>query len=177
MPPADLKLVQQVLLVFVDATGRDWALLFSLPLVLRGWGPGLGHTIQFPALGPGLLWAARLKSATQLLSAWVNLCHRVWDKQGAQFPSNAVSGHTLLQTNGVHCGELFQVWEIWLSPHLEKPVGSKFGGQDPCPWIGSPVGNQACIVPWLLWDLLLLKLPHAEAAYVYWVSLSSQNLG
>ena len=29
--------------------------------------------------------------------------------------------------------------------------------QDPRPWIGSPVGNQACIVPRLLWDLLLLK--------------------
>ena len=30
--------------------------------------------------------------------------------------------------------------------------------------IGSPVGNQACIVPRLLWDLLLLKLPHPEAS-------------
>ena len=59
-------------------------------------------------------------------------------------------------------GELFQAWEMWLSPHSEKPVGSKVGGQDPRPWIGSPVGNQACIVPWLLWDLLLLKLPHLE---------------
>ena len=33
---------------------------------------------------------------------------------------------------------------------VEKPVGSEVGGQDPCPWIGSPVGNQACIVPRLL---------------------------
>ena len=74
------------------------------------------------------------------------------------------------------CGELFQVWEMWLSPQSEKPVGSEVGGQDPHSWIGSPVGNQACIVPWLLWDLLLLKLPHPEAANVYWVSLSSQNL-
>ena len=37
--------------------------------------------------------------------------------------------------------------EMCLSPHLEKPVGSEVGGQDPHPWIGSPVGNQACIVP------------------------------
>ena len=33
---------------------------------------------------------------------------------------------------------------------LKKPVGSEFGGQDPLPWIGSPVANQACIVPRLL---------------------------
>ena len=59
-------------------------------------------------------------------------------------------------------GEPFHAWEIWLSPHLEKPVGSEVGGLDACPWIGSPVGNQACIVPRLLWDLLLLKLPHPE---------------
>ena len=61
-----------------------------------------------------------------------------------------------------HCGEPFQAWEMWLSPHSEKPVGSEVGGQDPRPWISSPVGNQACIVPTLLWDLLLLKLPHPE---------------
>ena len=58
---------------------------------------------------------------------------------------------------GALCGEPFQVWEMWLSPHWEKPVGSEVGGQDPRPWISSPVGNQACIVPRLLWDLLLLK--------------------
>ena len=64
----------------------------------------------------------------------------------------------------IYGGELFQVWEMWLSPHSEKPVGSEVGGQDPRPRIGSPVGNQACIVPRLLWDLLLLKLPHPEAS-------------
>ena len=52
-PPADFKPVQWVLLVFLDATGRGgWASLFSLPLVLRVWGPGLGRTIQFPGLWP-----------------------------------------------------------------------------------------------------------------------------
>ena len=50
----------------------------------------------------------------------------------------------------VMCGEPFQAWEMWLSPHAEKPVGSEVGWQDPRPWIGSPVGNQACIVPRLL---------------------------
>ena len=66
--------IQQVLLVFLDATGRrGWASLFSLPLVLRGWRPGLGHTIHsFLASDPGLLWAVRLKSATHLLT--VSLC-------------------------------------------------------------------------------------------------------
>ena len=48
------------------------------------------------------------------------------------------------------CGEPFQAWEMWLSPDSEKPVGSEVGGQDPRPWISSPVGNQACIVPRLL---------------------------
>ena len=71
---------------------------------------------------------------------------------------------TIYKSRGFHCGELFQAWEMWLSPHSEKPVGSEVGGQDPHPWIGSPVRNQACIVPRLLCDLLLLKLPHAEAS-------------
>ena len=35
-------------------------------------------------------------------------------------------------------------------PPLRKPVGSKVGGQDPRPWISSPVGNQACIALRLL---------------------------
>ena len=35
-------------------------------------------------------------------------------------------------------------------PPLGKPVGSEVGGQDPRPWISSPVGNQACIVLRLL---------------------------
>ena len=48
------------------------------------------------------------------------------------------------------CGELFHTWEMWLSPYSEKPVGSDVGGQEPRPWIRSPVGNQACIVPRLL---------------------------
>ena len=52
-PLADFKSVQQVLLVFLDATGRGgWATLFSLTLVLREWGPGLSRTIQFPGLWP-----------------------------------------------------------------------------------------------------------------------------
>ena len=48
---------------------------------------------------------------------------------------------------GVYCGEPFQAWEMWLNPHSEKPVGSEVVGQDPRPWIRSPVGNQVCIVP------------------------------
>ena len=47
-------------------------------------------------------------------------------------------------------------------PPLGKPVGNEVGGQDPRPWISSPVGNQAYIVLRLLRDLLLLKLPHPE---------------
>ena len=65
------------------------------------------------------------------------------------------------------CGELFHAWKMWLSPHSEKPVESEVGRQDPRPWIGSPVGNEACIVQRLLRDLLLLELPHPQAANVY----------
>ena len=36
------------------------------------------------------------------------------------------------------------------APHLEKPVGREVGKQDPRPRTGSPMGNQACIVPRLL---------------------------
>ena len=63
-----------------------------------------------------------------------------------------------LELERFYCGEPFQVWEMWLSPHSEKPVGSKVGRQNPHPWIGSPVGNQACIVPRLL-RLALAKTP------------------
>ena len=40
--------------------------------------------------------------------------------------------------------------------------GARSGTQDPRPRIGFPMGNQACVVPRLLWDLLLLKLPGPE---------------
>ena len=47
-----------------------WALLFSLPMVLRGWGPSLGLNIHScPVFSPDSLWAARLKSATLSLGA------------------------------------------------------------------------------------------------------------
>ena len=57
------------------------------------------------------------------------------------------------------CGEPFQAWEMWLSPPLGKPVGSEVGGQDPRPWISSPVGNQACIVLKTAMRLALAKTP------------------
>ena len=71
-PPADFKPLQWVLLVFIDATGRGGLAtsLYSLPIVLWGWGPGLGHYIQScPASSPGHLWASRLKSATQFMGS------------------------------------------------------------------------------------------------------------
>ena len=82
---------------------------------------------------------------------------------------SALSDHPQLQ-EAIHAysrevanyGELFHTWEMWPSPYSEKPVGRRFSRQDPHPWIGSPVGNQACIVPRLLWGLLLLKLPYPE---------------
>ena len=110
--PADFKPVQRSasLLVFLDATRRGGAgLYFSPSLVLRGWGPRLGHSIlSFSASIPGPPWAARLKSATQceLLTVWANLSDTVslrqsvlgmrlqsasgcsvWDKQGTRFHS------------------------------------------------------------------------------------------
>ena len=48
------------------------------------------------------------------------------------------------------------------APTWKSQWGARFCGQDPHPWIGSPVGNQACIAPKPLGDLLLLKLPHPE---------------
>ena len=38
------------------------------------------------------------------------------------------------KTSDIPCGEPFQAWKMWLSPHLEKSVGSMVGGQDPHPW-------------------------------------------
>ena len=62
---------------------------------------------------------------------------------------------------------------MWPSPHSEKPVDSEVGGQDPCPQIGSLMGNQALIVPRLLLRLALGKTPSPwiEAAKVYCISL------
>ena len=97
--------VQGVLLVFLDATWRgDWALLFSLPMVLRGWGPGLGHNIHsFQASVPVPLWAAWLKSATHLLTAWVNLgC--------AISLSHSVSGAQLLSASGCAVWDKPGIW-------------------------------------------------------------------
>ena len=48
------------------------------------------------------------------------------------------------------------------APTRKSQWGARFGGQDPCPRIGSPVGNQARIVHRPLLGLLLLKLPHPE---------------
>ena len=58
--------------------------------------------------------------------------------------------------------EPFYVWEMWPAPTQKSQWGVRFDGQDPLPRIGSPMGNQACIVPRLLWDLFLLKIPHPE---------------
>ena len=46
------------------------------------------------------------------------------------------------------------------APTQKGQWGARSGTQAPHSWIGFPVGNQACIVPRLLWGLLLLKLPH-----------------
>ena len=40
-------------------------------------------------------------------------------------------------------------WVVWAS-HSERPVESEVRHRGPTPWIGSPVGNQACIAPRLL---------------------------
>ena len=78
-----------------------WALLFSLPMVLRGWGPGIVRNMHsFPVSSPCPLWAARLKSATQLLTAWVNFRCRAQDNRGAQFCSATVSEHTVRNKRG-----------------------------------------------------------------------------
>ena len=47
-------------------------------------------------------------------------------------------------------------------PLTQKISGEWVGTQYPSPQIGSPLGNQACIVPRLLWGLVLLKLSHPE---------------
>ena len=45
--PSDFKPTKRVLLVFLDDAGRGgWALIVSLPEVLRGLGPGLGCNIH-----------------------------------------------------------------------------------------------------------------------------------
>ena len=46
------------------------------------------------------------------------------------------------------------------APTRKGQWGARSGTQGPRPQIGSPTGNQACIVPRLLWSLLLLKLSH-----------------
>ena len=49
------------------------------------------------------------------------------------------------------CREPFQAWEMWPSPHSEKPVGSEVWWAEPTPMDRFPPGgDQACIVPRLL---------------------------
>ena len=59
------------------------------------------------------------------------------------------------------------------APTWKSQWGASFGGQHPRPRIGSPVGNQALIVPRPLYDMLFAKTPSPwiEAANIYWVSL------
>ena len=82
---------------------------------------------------------------------------RVRDQQVASFMGSIAF---LTKNKGGNIGDCF----TWHGPssHSEKPVGVKPDTQDPHPRIGSPVGNQACIVSRPLSDLLLLKLPHTE---------------
>ena len=58
------------------------------------------------------------------------------------------------------------IWNhsLWCGRRSPAPTrkgqwGARPGTQDPHPRIGSPVGNQACIVPRPLWDLLFAKTP------------------
>ena len=66
---------------------------------------------------------------------------------------NQMNGATPLSPNsalaGVVWGTIPSVGNV-AQPQLEKPVGSEVGGQNPRPWISSPVENQACIVLRLL---------------------------
>ena len=59
------------------------------------------------------------------------------------------------------------------APTQKHQCESRSSTQDPSPGIGSPMGNQVCIGPRLLWDLLFGKPPPpwVEAANVYCISL------
>ena len=71
-----------------------WASLFSLPMVLQGWGPGLGHnTHSCPGSGLGLPQAARLKSATHSLSTQCESTSGAWFQL-----RHSVSGHAQLKS-------------------------------------------------------------------------------
>ena len=74
--------------------------------------------------------------------------HNLGGKGGASYsPNVAYLASQERGDQGDAYGEPFQAWEMWPSPHSERPVGSEVGTQDPCPRIGSPMGNQALIVP------------------------------
>ena len=66
----------------------------------------------------------------------------VRDQQVASFVGSIV---VLPKNKGGNIGDC----SAWHGPssHSERPVESKSDTQDPHPQIGSPVGNQACIVP------------------------------
>ena len=72
----------------------------------------------------------------------------------------------------------FLIGEVWgtvpsVGNVAQPPLGKASGERGSVGRIGSPVANQACIVPRPVWDLLLLKLPHPELrqqTFVYCVS-------
>ena len=76
---------------------------------------------------------------------------RVRDQQVASFVGSIV---VLTKNKGGDVGNRSKHGKCGSAPTWKT---SEVGGQDPHPWISSPVGNQACIVLRLLWDLLLLK--------------------
>ena len=81
---------------------------------------------------------------------------RVRDQQVASFVGSIA---VLTKNKGGNVGNCSKRGKCGSAPTWKT---SEVGGQDPHPWISSPVGNQACIVLRLLGDLLLLKLPHPE---------------
>ena len=62
----------------------------------------------------------------------------------------------------IEYGELFQAWEMWPSPHSEKPVGSEVGQQDPHPRIHFAMGIRSKLYLGRYETCFLLKLPHPE---------------
>ena len=79
---------------------------------------------------------------------------RVRDQQVASFVGSIA---VLNKNKGADVGNRSKRGKCGSAPTRKTQWGARSSRQDPCPWIGSLGGNQTCIVPWLLWDLLLLK--------------------
>ena len=117
-----------------------------------------------------ILWSLQVTRKTSKISIW-QLISLLWCWN---WDFNTYPDLKLLPNHSSYLmGNRSKSGKCGLGPTQKSQWGARSSTQDPHPWIGSPVGNQALILPKLRWNLLFAKIPSPwiEAVNVYCISL------